>query len=413
MADKLNGLIFSEFLVDNPLPDGTDTDGDGTANETDEFIEIQNTTGAAISLDGYELWSKKSGQLFAFGPGDTIDAGQTATVVGEYTGTPPPGFFSAGLTDGVDWLQDGQGKHHDSLYLVDTSTGEYLAFSFGHPPRSASPPSGFPGTAKIGSGESIHTQAPNGIGFTRDQNGDWVETDSPNPGTPGVVCFAAGTMIATPTGDRPVEHLRVGDFVTVLGGYAQPIQWCASRRIGAATLAARPDLRPIAFEPRWTGAERRLLLSRQHAVFVTSDRYPDGCLVRAAQLQRMKGGAVRIAEGVHAVTYVHFMLPSHQVVFADGVAVESFYPGAWAIETLAPLAKLTLLAQFAGCPLDDIVGSYGPPKAPYIPGRDLATRVTDLKPVLAESAMGHAGADLTPPGFGTSKDLGQMNPPGL
>lgn len=188
MADKLNGIIFSEFLVDNsPFVAGYDTDGDGAHNKSDEYIELQNTTGSAISLDGYQVWSDDKGLLYEFGPSDTIAPGQTATIVGEYAGTPPAGFYDAGLSDGNDFLQDGEGAKNDTIYLVNSSTGDYIVFSYGDPIQSPSPPSGFTGTSQIGAGESLASDGPNGVSFTRDSNGDWTE-GSPDPGTPGVVC---------------------------------------------------------------------------------------------------------------------------------------------------------------------------------------------------------------------------------
>ncbi|MEM1075410.1 MAG: Hint domain-containing protein [Pseudomonadota bacterium] len=383
MPDSVNGLIFSEFLVDNPW--GFDTDGDGTANKSDEFIELQNTTGNTISLDGYELWSDDAGLLYAFGPGDTVDPGQTATIVGEYTGAPPAGFYDSGRSEGNNWLQDGEGNKNDTVYLVDTASGGYIAFSYGNPAQPPSPPPGFPGTSQSGTGESINSTAPNDISFVRDADGDWVESASPEPGSPGVVCFAAGTMIATPDGDRPVENLQVGHLVITLDGRARPILWAGTRTIGPEALADRPELRPIALEPRWTGCRERLLLSGQHAVLIRSPGDPQGRLARALQLARMKGGAVRTANGVRKVTYVHFMLPSHEVVFAHGLAVETFYPGAWAIKTLAPHSQLTLLAAFPGCDLQDIAGSYGPPKRPYARKRDLGTRLAAIRPVNIEN----------------------------
>ena len=92
MADKLDGILISEVLADNAGGSAIDTDGDGNTNKSDEFIELQNATNSTISLDGFELWSEKNGLLYSFGPGDTIDPGGTATVVGNYTGTPPAGF---------------------------------------------------------------------------------------------------------------------------------------------------------------------------------------------------------------------------------------------------------------------------------------------------------------------------------
>lgn len=41
---------------------------------------------------------------------------------------------------------------------------------------------------------------------------------------PSVPCFACGTLIATPDGERPVETLAIGDLVTTMNGTA-PVRW--------------------------------------------------------------------------------------------------------------------------------------------------------------------------------------------
>lgn len=47
----------------------------------------------------------------------------------------------------------------------------------------------------------------------------------------GFFCFAAGTLIATPGGDRPVEGLLPGDSVTTLDHGPQPLRWIGARRV--------------------------------------------------------------------------------------------------------------------------------------------------------------------------------------
>jgi hypothetical protein len=59
------------------------------------------------------------------------------------------------------------------------------------------------------------------------------------------ICFASGTLIATPAGPVSVEELRPGDLVTTLDRGAQPIRWAGRRALTTAQLAANPKLRPI------------------------------------------------------------------------------------------------------------------------------------------------------------------------
>ena len=392
MADKVGGIFISEVLADNPgtVSGSFDTDGDGNINKSDEFIELQNSSGSTVSLDGYEIWSEKNGLLYKFASGDTLAPGDTATVVGNYTGPTPPGFYDKGAPENTNWMADGEGAKFDTIFLVNTDTGEFVTLSYGSPSQTPTAPDGFPGTTQIGSGESIESSAPNGVSFARDDTGKLVQK-TPTPGTPDVPCFTAGTLIATPDGLRPVEDLAVGDLVMTRDSGAQPIRWVASRTLEPHDLDARPELRPIAIEPRWSGGTARLLVSPQHGILVRASDSAEPRLARAVQLARTKGGAVRIARGTRKVTYVHFMLPAHGIVYANGVATESFYPGPRSIESLSQVSRLSLLAHFPGLGLDEIAAAYGPPAVPYTKLRDLPDEISALRPEKRDAQSAHQG----------------------
>jgi len=58
-------------------------------------VALQAKSAPPISLDGIHLWSAKRDLLFDFGRnGDTVAPGQTATIVGQYTGPEPDGFLT-------------------------------------------------------------------------------------------------------------------------------------------------------------------------------------------------------------------------------------------------------------------------------------------------------------------------------
>ena len=133
-----------------------------------------------------------------------------------------------------------------------------------------------------------------------------------------LACFAAGTRIATPSGEIPVEHLKPGDKVVCASGTNQPIVWIGYRRLDIAR-QKRPDkLLPIRIMP---GAlddgipNRPLFLSPDHAVFV------DGVLI---PVKHLCNGRTIVQVPADRVTYYHIELPRHDVVFAEGLPTESY-----------------------------------------------------------------------------------------
>ena len=327
MADKLNGIFISELLADNAGGSAIDTDGDGNTNKSDEFIELQNNSGSAVSLDGYEIWSEKNGLLYSFGATDTISAGGTATIVGNYTGTPPAGYFDGGISEGSNWIPDGEGQKFDSIFLVDPATGDYIVLSYGNPPRVPTLPSGFPGTTQIGPGETIDSNAPNGTAFARDSNGDLIET-TPTPGTPDIPCFLKGTEVLTEDGPILVENLVAGArILTKDAGYVR------LRGLGHFTpsvfeMKRFPSLLPIVFPKGSIGNDRELVLSRSHRVLVGGP-YAELLFGNAEVLTSARSYLGR--KGVHVATdnksptYYHLLFDQHEIICAEGSWVESLF----------------------------------------------------------------------------------------
>lgn len=142
-----------------------------------------------------------------------------------------------------------------------------------------------------------------------------ITTSSPVP------CFAAGTMIAVPGGERPVEDLRPGDPVLTADRGAQPLIAVWHRRCRAADLAAMPRLAPIRIGAGALGNARPLIVSRQHALLLM----PQNVLVRAIHLAR-HGTGVRVMHGCRRIDYHHLRLARHEILFANGIPAESLLP---------------------------------------------------------------------------------------
>ncbi len=158
-----------------------------------------------------------------------------------------------------------------------------------------------------------------------------------------VVCFAQGTLIATPDGEVPVELLKPGDLVNTLDHGPQEITWAN------ANTTLNPDHNaPIILPAGSLGnglPKTPLRVSPQHRIMLRSriaNRMfgNDEVLLPAKFLQSVHGiiQALRFLP----VTYHHFACRRHEIVFANGAEVESFFPGPEALKTLSDKARSTL-----------------------------------------------------------------------
>jgi hypothetical protein len=154
------------------------------------------------------------------------------------------------------------------------------------------------------------------------------------------ICFARGTLILTLRGEVPVETLQQGDRVLTMDNGYQAIRWIGSRRIDAASLAARPSLRPIRIRAGVLGKgypETDLTVSPQHRVLLRSRiaqrMFGEAeVLVAAKKLLDMPG--IEVVEEADGVEYWHFMMDRHEIVFSNGAPTESLLPGPEALKTL-------------------------------------------------------------------------------
>jgi hypothetical protein len=188
--------------------------------------------------------------------------------------------------------------------------------------------------------------------------------DPQGPDAGGVICFTPGTRIATPDGLKRIEELREGDEVQTKDNGAQEIQWIGSRRMSGARLFAMPRLRPIRLRAGALGVERpddELVVSPEHRMLVAGPAAQalfntDEVLVQARDL--VNGRDVVVDSQLREVTYVHLLLPSHQVVWANGVETESFHPASTALSTLDDHDRARLLLGHPDFTSDP--QSYGP-----------------------------------------------------
>ena len=204
-----------------------------------------------------------------------------------------------------------------------------------------------------------------------------------------VICFAAGTLIETAGGPRPVEDLAPGDLVLTVDAGMQPLVWVGRSRLGPETLRRKPHLRPIRISAGALGdgvPTRDLLVSPQHRILVASRVAERMCgtprvLVAAKHLCSIDGIAPE--SDLETVTYVHILFDRHQIVYSNGAQTEALLPGPEALRSVGADARAELLELFP-----DLGG--GRPEAVRTltsgrMGRSLARRhAANGKPLLAD-----------------------------
>ena len=139
-------------------------------------------------------------------------------------------------------------------------------------------------------------------------------------------CFLKGTLI---TAERDgaiteiaVEDLREGDRVRTRSGSLKPIKWIGVSRSSFEPSETVPNsMRPVRVQQGALGGglpKRDLLLSQDHALFI------DDCLVPVKYL--INGATITLepATGYDSIDYYHVELARHDVIEAEGAAVETY-----------------------------------------------------------------------------------------
>jgi hypothetical protein len=184
--------------------------------------------------------------------------------------------------------------------------------------------------ASLNTSSDVVTVTTTGGSFTLQLSGsyssgtfvDWI-TDGAATGSDvflsSVACYCRGTRILTDRGEVAVEELAIGDRVATISGAARPVKWIGRRSYDGRFVRGNREVLPIIVK---AGAladgvpARDLFVSPAHALYI------DSVLVPAEHL--LNGATIAQAESVERVEYFHIELDTHDVVFAEGAAAESF-----------------------------------------------------------------------------------------
>lgn len=179
-----------------------------------------------------------------------------------------------------------------------------------------------------------------------------------------VPCLVAGTRVRTTLGWRVVESLEVGDLVETMDRGPQPLRYVWGQLVRGVGKAA-----PIHI-PAGVLGDKSLTLSPEHRVLLSDDF---GMRVYGAREPRLVAAKFLLGwPGIRQVPcpwvdYWHILFDRHEVIWADGVPVESYL---WTVKPSQPLGAPSLADLSGRIDPESLLKSW-PPVRPVVRRREL------------------------------------------
>ncbi|MBE1282438.1 MAG: hypothetical protein GJ676_03920 [Rhodobacteraceae bacterium] len=146
-------------------------------------------------------------------------------------------------------------------------------------------------------------------------------TDDEFDGGSFTPCFAAGTLIATPTGETAVEALGIGDLVLTQQGKTVAVKWIGRKTVLTAFPPAE-HLMLVRIKAGVLGGgipHTDLIVTSDHALLIDGLLINAGALVNGTTITSVPRGAF----GNKYVVY-HVETENHDVILANGAAAETY-----------------------------------------------------------------------------------------
>lgn len=179
-----------------------------------------------------------------------------------------------------------------------------------------------------------------------------AKTTLPEDELGGTICFVPGTRINTPDGSKLVEELAEDDLICTKDNGVQPVRWIGSRDVSGGRMIAMPHLRPVRLNAHVLAdgePDGDLIVSPDHRVLIKGAVALDlfnthEVLVAASDL--INDQTIQVDYRCRSVRYIHLLLDQHQIVWANGVEVESFHPAGMQPANMNPVQRENMLERF-------------------------------------------------------------------
>lgn len=148
-----------------------------------------------------------------------------------------------------------------------------------------------------------------------------LQLTNDNGGIALSLCFQQGTKILTPTGEKPIETLKIGDRVVTRFAGIRSIEWIGRQSYDPRFLRNNPAKVPVRIQPGALGPNlpaRELVVSPGHSLLLGD------VLVLASTLVNGLTITQTLAADPEPVEYYQLDLGQHDCVIAEGTWAESF-----------------------------------------------------------------------------------------
>lgn len=135
--------------------------------------------------------------------------------------------------------------------------------------------------------------------------------------------FTHNTLITLANGiQKPIQDLNVGDRALTRDNGAREIKW-----IGTQTLRASGAFAPIIIKKGTLNNENDLVVSPNHRVFIyqRKDRMNAGRAEILIKAKLLVNGTSVIQSDGGFVDYYQLLFDTHEIIYAEGIAVESMF----------------------------------------------------------------------------------------
>ena len=316
---ELGSMVLAGFNTFADLPQFPTLDVEGAAlTLTGSILDTGTAVFPPIDL-GFPFGTISSAQASG---GGTIDLGQTATVD---VGASVAASIVFNFNDGANNLLEIDGDFKATPGAFAGTIANFVQGDTILLPNVPSQVAGVPTTASydpvsgnlsivVGDPTTIDLHMP---GFSL-LPGPVALTPVGNGIEIVAVCFLAGTHIATPIGETPVEALSVGDLVRTANGRDRAIKWIGTGQV-LATPGRRTANTPVIVRK---GALADAVPSRDMRVTKGHSLFLDGVLIPVEYLVNHR--SIIWDDRAREVTIYHVELETHDVLIADGAPAESY-----------------------------------------------------------------------------------------